>query len=80
MDNWNILLEKTHDGFTLATVLEVPDLQTTAERKQDITSDWLLRLIRLELSLEVSAHPHNMLALCSLFSSQSVSERARLVR
>lgn len=34
MDNWNILLESTADGFTVGTVLEVPDCQTTDETKQ----------------------------------------------
>jgi hypothetical protein len=33
MDNWNILLESTIDGFTLATVLEVPDCQVRDETK-----------------------------------------------
>lgn len=34
MDNWNILLESTDDGFTVATVLEVPDCQTTDKTKK----------------------------------------------
>jgi len=34
VDNWNILLESTADGFTVATVLEVPDCQTTDETKE----------------------------------------------
>lgn len=34
MDNWNILLETTADGFTTATVLEVPDCQIKDETKQ----------------------------------------------
>jgi len=34
MDNWNILLESTSDGFTVATVLEVPDCQIKDETKQ----------------------------------------------
>ncbi|MBR8839609.1 MAG: hypothetical protein DSM106950_37820 [Stigonema ocellatum SAG 48.90 = DSM 106950] len=34
MDNWNILLESTADGFTVATVLEVPDCQIRDETKQ----------------------------------------------
>jgi predicted RNase H-like HicB family nuclease len=34
VDNWNILLESTTDGFTVATVLEVPDCQTTDETKE----------------------------------------------
>ena len=34
MDNWNILLERTDDGFTTATVLEVPNCQTTDETKE----------------------------------------------
>ncbi|RUT07701.1 hypothetical protein DSM106972_019610 [Dulcicalothrix desertica PCC 7102] len=34
MDNWNILLESTDDGFTTATVLEVPSFQTTDKTKQ----------------------------------------------
>ncbi len=34
MDKWNILLESKDDGLTVATVLEVPDLQTTDETKQ----------------------------------------------
>jgi hypothetical protein len=33
MDNWNILLETTADGFTTATVMEVPDLQIKDETK-----------------------------------------------
>ncbi|NET55720.1 MAG: hypothetical protein F6K47_05970 [Symploca sp. SIO2E6] len=34
MDNWNILLENRDDGLTVATVLEVPNLQTTDKTKQ----------------------------------------------
>lgn len=34
MDSWNILLESRDDGFTVATVLEVPHLQTTDKTKQ----------------------------------------------
>ncbi len=34
MDNWNILLESRDDGLTVATVLEVPNLQTTDKTKQ----------------------------------------------
>ncbi len=34
MDNWNILLENADNGSTLATVLEVPDLQTIDKTKQ----------------------------------------------
>lgn len=34
VDNWNILLENTEEGFTVATVLEVPDLQTKDKTKQ----------------------------------------------
>jgi hypothetical protein len=33
MDNWNILLESTIDGFTIATVLEVPDCKIRDETK-----------------------------------------------
>ncbi|MEL7078871.1 MAG: hypothetical protein AAFY63_04890 [Cyanobacteria bacterium J06643_13] len=34
MNNWNILLEDTENGFTSATVLEVPNLKTTDKTKQ----------------------------------------------
>ncbi|NES21725.1 MAG: hypothetical protein F6K41_23055 [Symploca sp. SIO3E6] len=34
MDNWNILLENRDDGLTVATVLEVPNLQATDKTKQ----------------------------------------------
>jgi hypothetical protein len=34
VDNWNILLESQDDGLTVATVLEVPNLQTTDKTKQ----------------------------------------------
>jgi hypothetical protein len=34
MDNWSILLENTDDGFTVATVLEVPELQIKDRTKQ----------------------------------------------
>lgn len=34
MDNWSILLENTDDGFTVATVLEVPKLQIKDRTKQ----------------------------------------------
>ena len=34
MDNWNILLENTTDGFTKATVLEIPELQIEDQTKQ----------------------------------------------
>jgi hypothetical protein len=35
MNNWNILLESTTDGFTIATVLEVPDCQIKDKTKQE---------------------------------------------
>lgn len=35
MDDWNILLETADDGSTIATVLEVPNLQTSEATKQD---------------------------------------------
>jgi hypothetical protein len=34
VNSWNILLESRDDGFTVATVLEVPNLQTTDKTKQ----------------------------------------------
>jgi hypothetical protein len=34
VNNWNILLESRDDGLTVATVLEVPNLQTTDKTKQ----------------------------------------------
>ena len=34
INNWNILLENTDNGLTVATVLEVPNLQTTDKTKQ----------------------------------------------
>ena len=34
MNQWNILLERRDDGFTIATVLEVPQIQTTDKTKQ----------------------------------------------
>jgi hypothetical protein len=34
VDNWNILVENRADGLTIATVLEIPDCQTTDETKQ----------------------------------------------
>ena len=38
MDNWNILLEMQDDGFTVATVLEVPNLQIIDKTKQGAIS------------------------------------------
>lgn len=34
MNNWNILLESQDDGCTIATVLEVPNLQTKDTTRQ----------------------------------------------
>ena len=34
MDNWNILLESQDDGITVATVLEVPNVQIIDKTKQ----------------------------------------------
>ncbi|NER46601.1 MAG: hypothetical protein F6J92_07875 [Symploca sp. SIO1A3] len=34
MDNWNILLEHRDDDFTVATVLELPNIQATDKTKQ----------------------------------------------
>jgi hypothetical protein len=34
VNNWNILLESQDDGFTVATVLEVPNLQTKDATRQ----------------------------------------------
>ena len=34
MDIWNILLESQDDGFTVATVLEVPNVQIIDKTKQ----------------------------------------------
>jgi hypothetical protein len=34
VSNWNVLLESRDDGLTVATVLEVPNLQTTDKTRQ----------------------------------------------
>lgn len=49
MTNWNILLESTTDGQTIATVIELPTFQVTATTRQ-LALDKIQQLLTQRLS------------------------------
>ena len=76
MDNWNILLESTADGSTVATVLEVPDCQTTDETKQGAVEkvQQLLQkrlakaeIIKIPVPVQASTSDHPLMKFAGIF-------------
>ncbi len=66
MDHWNILLEDMDDGFTVATVIEVPTLQTTDKTKQgavkkirQLLQERLAKAEIIQISVPVASTPNN---------------------
>ncbi|MEA5596817.1 hypothetical protein [Rivularia sp. UHCC 0363] len=57
MDNWNILVENTDDGFTVATVLEVPDCQITDKTKQGAVEKVISKLQKRLANAEIVKIP-----------------------
>lgn len=80
MNNWNILLEDTDNGFTSATVLEVPNLKTTDKTKQGaikkVTQLLEKRLAKAEIiqistSSESSTSKNSLMEFAGIFKDDS---------
>lgn len=80
MDNWNILLEDADDGLTIATVLEVPSLQTTDKTKkgaiEKVTQLLEKRLagaeiVQISVSSESSMSKNSLMEFAGIFQDDS---------
>lgn len=78
MDNWNILLESRDDGLTVATVLEVPNLQTTDETKQgaiekvrELLQERLAKAEIIQISLPKKTNRHPLMKFAGVFENDS---------
>ncbi len=78
MDNWNILLESTDDGLTTATVLEVPNCQTTDKTKQGAVEkiQYLLQqrfakaeIIKIPAPIQPVATEHPLMKFAGIFKN-----------
>ncbi len=78
MDNWNILLESRSDGLTVATVLEVPNLQTTDRTKQgaiekvrQLLQERLAKaeIIQISLSKKSSDYNNSLMKFAGIFEN-----------
>lgn len=78
MDNWNILLESQDDGLTVATVLEVPNLQTTDETKQgaikkvrELLQERLAKAEIIQISLPKKTNENPLMKFAGIFENDS---------
>ena len=78
MDNWNILLESRDDGLTVATVLEVPNLQTTDKTKQgaiekvrDLLQKRLAKAEIVQISLFKKTNGNSLMKFAGIFENDS---------
>ena len=78
MDNWNILLESRDDGITVATVLEVPNLQTTDETKQgaiekvrELLQKRLAKAEIIKISLPKKNNENHLMKFAGIFENDS---------
>ena len=80
MNNWNILLEDTNDGSTLATVLEVPSLQTRDKTKQGAVKkiQQLLQqrlakaeIIKIPVNLDSATDDNPLMKFAGIFENDS---------
>ncbi|MEM9275330.1 MAG: hypothetical protein AAGA80_20550 [Cyanobacteria bacterium P01_F01_bin.143] len=78
MDNWNILLESRDDGLTIATVLEVPNLQITDETKQgaiekvrELLQKRLAKAEIIQISLPTKTNGSSLMKFAGIFENDS---------
>ena len=78
MDNWNILLESQDDGFTLATVLEVPNLQIIDKTKQgaiekvrQLLQERLAKAEIIQISLPKKTNENSLMKFAGIFENDS---------
>ena len=78
MDNWNILLESRDDGFTVATVLEVPNLQSIDKTKQgaiekvrQLLQERLAKAEIIQISLPKKTHENRLMEFAGIFENDS---------
>lgn len=78
MDNWNILLESQDDGFTVATVLEVPNLQSIDNTKQgaiekvrQLLQERLAKAEIIQISLPKKTHENPLMKFAGIFENDS---------
>lgn len=78
MDNWNILLESRDDGLTVATVLEVPNLQTTDKTKQgaiekvrELLQERLAKAEIIQISVPKKTNKNSLMKFAGIFENDS---------
>ena len=78
MDNWNILLERRDDGLTVATVLEVPHIQTTDKTKQgaiekvrELLQERLAKAEIIQISLPKKTDGNPLMKFAGIFENDS---------
>lgn len=78
MDNWKILLESQDDGFTVATVLEVPNLQIidktkqgAIEKVQQLLQERLAKAEIIQISLPKKTHENPLMKFAGVFENDS---------
>lgn len=78
MDNWNILLENRDDGFTVATVLEVPNVQSIDKTKQgaiqkvrELLQERLAKAEIIQISLPEKTNENSLMKFAGVFENDS---------
>ncbi|HAC65028.1 MAG TPA: hypothetical protein DCF68_16230 [Cyanothece sp. UBA12306] len=78
MDNWNILLESQDDGCTVATILEVPNLQSVDKTKQgaiekvrQLLQERLAKAEIIQISLPKKTHENPLMKFAGVFENDS---------
>jgi len=78
VNNWNVLLESRDDGLTVATVLEVPNLQTTDETKQgaiakvqELLQKRLAKAEIIQISLPKKTNGNSLMKFAGIFENDS---------
>lgn len=78
MNNWNVLLESRDDGFTVATILEVPDLQTkdttrqgAIEKVRQLLQERLAKAEIIQISLPKKTHENPLMEFAGIFENDS---------
>ena len=78
MDNWNILLENQDDGFTVATVLEVPNVQSIDKTKQgaiqkvrELLQERLAKAEIIQISFPEKTNENSLMKFAGVFENDS---------
>ena len=79
MNNWNVLLEDTKDGLTVATVLEFKDIRTqdktkegAIEKVQNLLKQRLANSEIVQIPLEeISSHENPLMKFAGIFEGDS---------